>query len=59
MDWKYKHFRQERIFPSSSEDVLAAARSELGNWGQAFDLCNSQSFAVAVTQTSESQELQA
>jgi hypothetical protein len=27
MDWKYKHFRQERIFQSPREEVLDAARA--------------------------------
>ena len=27
MDFKYKHFHQERLFPSSREDVLEAARA--------------------------------
>jgi hypothetical protein len=29
MDWKYKHFRQERIFQSPREEVLDAARTYL------------------------------
>ena len=29
MDWKYKHFRQERIFQSPREEVLDAARAYL------------------------------
>ena len=27
MDWKYKHFHQERIFPASRPDVMEAARA--------------------------------
>jgi hypothetical protein len=27
MDWKYKHFRQERVFPAQCDDVTEAART--------------------------------
>jgi hypothetical protein len=27
MDWKYKHFHQERVFPAERDDVLEAARA--------------------------------
>ncbi|HEY3104149.1 MAG TPA: hypothetical protein VGJ69_11185 [Pyrinomonadaceae bacterium] len=27
MDWKYKHFRQERVFPASRDVVTEAARA--------------------------------
>jgi hypothetical protein len=30
MDWKYKHFHQERVFPAPREVVLEAARAFMG-----------------------------
>lgn len=27
MDWKYKHFRQERVFPASRDEVFESART--------------------------------
>ena|SRR2546427_6635282 len=30
MDWKYKHFHQERVFPASRDVVTEAARSFMG-----------------------------
>jgi hypothetical protein len=30
MDWKYKHFYQERVFPAPRGDVLEAARTFMG-----------------------------
>ena len=30
MDWKYKHFHHERIFPASRDDVTDAARTFMG-----------------------------
>jgi hypothetical protein len=31
MDWKYKHFHQERVFPASRADVFEAARTFMGD----------------------------
>jgi hypothetical protein len=30
MDWKYKHFHQERVFPAPRDDVFEAARAFMG-----------------------------
>lgn len=30
MDWKYKHFHQERVFPAAPDVVLEAARAFMG-----------------------------
>jgi hypothetical protein len=30
MDWKYKHFHQERVFPAPRDDVFEAARAFIG-----------------------------
>jgi hypothetical protein len=30
MDWKYKHFHQERFFPAARDDVTEAARAFMG-----------------------------
>jgi len=30
MDWKYKHFHQERVFPAERELVFEAARTFMG-----------------------------
>ena len=42
MDWKYKHFHQERVFPATRDAVVAAARRYL-----------SESLAWGVTETAE------